>query len=919
MGQKTFPALYEELGVSFSSRSGDNWTAVCPLHDDSVASLSIQVNTGEFKCFVPTCKGFKGGPYERFYLLKTGNHPPIPLEEVEELHQKLLKNSPALKWLHEMRGLNNATIKQYKLGFDGERLTIPVFENGQCVNIRRHSVRKSSTTPKTISYKPGYGSLKLYPEENLKETVLVLCEGELDCLLLNQLGFHAITCTGGAASWKDEWTELFKGKTVYVVYDIDKAGREGATVICKKLHQTASTLKDVMLPISSPPNGDVTDYVVTFGAGKPEFDTLFAGTPNWEGVKKSAEVPAGEAVEVELSDASQSRWVGKNVKFKATVAGKDLSPYACPKTVDLTCQMGLRICGFCSIGQSNGTVKYEVNPGGLEVLRLINCSEEQQRGFIRKAAGVYPGCPRFNMKIDSYHTVEDVRMIPEVSFNSMATSEYVVRQGFHVGHGLVPNNVYEMEGMVVPNPKNQYITFVLPKSRPVKDSITGFQLTEQMKEDLKIFQAEDGQCQKKFEQIAKDLTSNVTKIYQRDALVIMLDLVYHSVMQFEFQGRIVKKGWTECLAIGDTRCGKTETVTSLIEHYRAGELSTGENASFAGLIGGMQQIGSRWSIIWGKFPLNDRRLLVIDEVSGMPVEDIGKMSGVRSSGIAEIIKVQQEKTFARTRLIWLGNPRSTRPLATYDSGVQAIKELIGRPEDIARFDLAMTVASGEVPIEIINQTSHEKISHKFTSQLCHNLILWAWSRKPTDIVFTPEASKACLSLASELSKEYSAAIPLVEPAEQRIKLARLSVACAARLFSTDDGERVLVKAEHVAFVVAFMRKIFNTPSMNYGAFSKAQMADLKLRSEDDVRAQLQPYGKELVEALLERQYIRMIDFEDVLNLGKAEVKPIIAKLVQNKALKHYHTSYVKSPAFIEFLRKLLAEGMGEPVVRKEEF
>lgn len=919
MAVKPYPALYEELGVNFSSKSGENWTAVCPLHDDSVASLSIQVETGEFKCFVPTCKGFKGGPFERFYQLRTGKNLPIPLDEVEELHQKLLKNAPAMKWLNEMRGISRATVAMYKLGFDGERLTIPIFESGDCVNIRRHSVKKNTTAPKTISYKPGYGSLKLFPEEHLKEDFLVLCEGELDAILMSQLGYSAITVTGGAASWKDDWTPLFKNKTVYVVYDIDKAGREGARAICKKLHGTALILKDILLPISSPPNGDVTDYVVVHGAGKPEFDHLFKDAGLWEETKKTKEEITGDAVEVELADASQSKWVGRNVKFKATVAGKDLSPYACPSEVNLTCQMGLRICSFCSIGQNNGTLKYQVQPSGLEVLRLINCSEEQQRGFLRKAAGVYPGCPRFNMKVDTYHTVEDVRLIPEISFNSMATAEYVVRQAYHVGHGLVPNNVYQMEGAVVPNPKNQYITFVLPKAKPVKDSITGFKLTDEMKEQLKVFQAEEGKCQEKFAEIAKDLTANVTKIYQRDALVTMLDLVYHSVLQFDFQGRLVKKGWTEALALGDTRCGKTETVTSLIEHYRAGELSTGENASFAGLIGGMQQIGSRWSIIWGKFPLNDRRLLVIDEVSGMPVEDIGKMSGVRSSGIAEIIKVQQEKTFARTRLIWLGNPRSSRPLATYDSGVQAIRELIGRPEDIARFDLAMTVASGEVPIEIINKAQHEKVSHVFTSDLCHNLVLWAWSRKPADVSFTPEASRACLEGASQLSKEFSAAIPLVEPAEQRIKLARLSVAAAARVFSTTTGEDVIVRAEHVEFVCSFMRKIFNSSSMNYGAFSKAQMADLKLKNEEEVLVQLQPYGKDLVEALLERQYIRMVDLEDVLNLGKAEVKPIIARLVQNRALKHYHTSYVKSPAFIEFLRRLLAQGMGVPVVRKEEF
>lgn len=919
MGAK-YDQHYQALGLQFVSQSGDNWTAHCPFHDDTNASLSVEINKGYFKCFVPTCKAFEGGAFKKFYNWKTGKEFEevlvVPADEVEKYHKLLLTEKPLLKWVHELRGLSQETIEKYKLGYDGERLTIPIYDSkGVCVNIRRHHPKKGASI-KTLSYQPGYGSLRLFPVENIKADEIVLCEGELDAMLMCQLGFNAMSVTGGAGSWKKGWEEHFKGKTVYVLYDIDKAGREGSVIICRFLSNYCKELRNVLLPITTPANADITDYVVTYGHGKVDVEQLLADAPVWRETSKEPEALSA-AQDVELSAASEAKWVGKQVRFKGTVAGKDLSPFACPAKVKFTCAMGLKICSFCSIGQASGNLLYEVPGTGLEVLRLINCTEDQQKTFLRKAAGVYPGCPRFEMTPETYHTVEDIRLIPEVSFNSSATAEYVVRQGYFVGHGLVPNNVYEMEGSVVPNPKNQYITFVLPKASPVKDSITGFTVTPEMIEQLKVFQSNDVEGQ--FNKIAKDLTANVTKIYKREDLVILIDLIYHSCLRFEFMGKMVKKGWTEGLVLGDTRCGKTETSTALIEHYKAGEMSTGENASFAGLIGGMQQIGSRWSIIWGKFPLNDRRLLFIDETSGMPVEDIGKMSGVRSSGIAEIIKVQQEKTFARTRLIWLGNPRSSRGLATYDAGVLAIKELIGRPEDIARFDLAMTVASGEVPIEVINEESKEKVEHVFTSELCHNLVLWAWSRQPGDIRFTDQARRACLDVASALSKEFSAAIPLVEPAEQRIKIARLAVAAACRLFSTETGQEVIVKAEHVEFVAMFLRRIFNSPSMNYGGYSKAQMADLFLRDPETVRAQIQPHGKNFVEALLERQYIRLVDFEDVLNLTKAEVKPIVAKLVQNRALKHYHTAYVKSPAFIELLRKLLANGVGAPVQIKEEF
>src|SRR6185503_2222957 len=91
----------------------------------------------------------------------------------------------------------------------------------------------------------------------------------------------------------------------------------------------------------------------------------------------------------------------------------------------------------------------------------------------------------------------------------------------------------------------------------------------------------------KFDEIHQDLEANVTKIYRRRDLLTAFDLVTHSVLSFRFQGNIVHKGWCEALVIGDTRVGKSESVGRLVNHYRVGELVTGENASFAGLIGGM--------------------------------------------------------------------------------------------------------------------------------------------------------------------------------------------------------------------------------------------------------------------------------------------------------------------------------------------
>lgn len=421
-----------------------------------------------------------------------------------------------------------------------------------------------------------------------------------------------------------------------------------------------------------------------------------------------------------------------------------------------------------------------------------------------------------------------------------------------------------------------------------------------------------GLLEEKFDEINKDLTHNITKIYGRDDLLTTIDLVFHSVLSFVFLGNIVRKGWVEALILGDTGCGKTTAVEALMKHYQAGEMIRGEGATFAGLIGGAQQVSGSgpWSITWGTLPLQDRRFVAIDEVSGLSIKDISDMSGVRSDGIAQLTKIHQEKTFARTRLLWISNPRSNRSLASYATGVDAVRELIGRPEDIRRFDFALTLASSEVPSDVINRRySGEEIPHVYTSELCHDRVLWAWSRKPEQIVFEEEAEEIILQRAKKLGEEYHSSIPLVEPADQRIKLARLAVAAAARVFSSDDeGERVMVRGEHCEFVYRFLDKIYKKKSLAYDLYSRQRFADEKLSNPQKVTEALDDRGPEFVNILLDMSFISMADIEVLGDLERQEAKEFLSILVRNRCLKRARSGFFKTPAFIELLKQLKEHG-----------
>jgi len=408
--------------------------------------------------------------------------------------------------------------------------------------------------------------------------------------------------------------------------------------------------------------------------------------------------------------------------------------------------------------------------------------------------------------------------------------------------------------------------------------------------------------QAKFEAIHRDLESNVTKIYQRRDLMTLFDLVAHSVLKFEFGGDLVRKGWVEGLVVGDTRCGKSETVSKLMEHYRCGELVTGESATYAGLVGGLQQTQKTWSITWGKLPLNDRRMLVIDELSGLPQEAIAKMSGIRSQGVAEITKIQTEKTLARVRLLWMSNPRGKRPIAAFTSGISAIEDLIGHPEDIARFDAAMTVALGEVPLSVINVSSREPVPHVYTTEACRALVYWAWSRKPDQVKWAPGAQDRVLRDATEISRRYVA--PLVEGAEQRIKMARLSVAAAARVFSTtEDGQSVYVTEEHVEFVTDFLIRVFNKPSMAFDLYSQAKISESTLNEPKAVQDQLDRLPADFRGLLNDAPSFTVADLQDFANISRDGAGELASFLVRRRCIRKGKFGYYKLPAFIRFLRE----------------
>jgi hypothetical protein len=386
----------------------------------------------------------------------------------------------------------------------------------------------------------------------------------------------------------------------------------------------------------------------------------------------------------------------------------------------------------------------------------------------------------------------------------------------------------------------------------------------------------------------------------------LLDLTFHSGLTFDFDGKRLQRGWIESLIIGDTRTGKSEVAMRMCRFFNAGEMISCESATYAGIVGGLNQWGStkEWSISWGAIPINDRRLVVLDECGGLSTEEIAAMSSVRSSGVAELTKIQQERTWARTRIVWMSNPRDSK-MSDRTYGVQQIQPLIGNPEDIARFDIAMSVQAGDVDSDLINRP-HKPGRQKYDAESCALLVRWVWSRTPEQIVWQRSAERAVYELANDMGRRYVEDPPLVQAANVREKIARFAVAIAARLFSTDASyERIVVRREHVYAAVAFMDQIYSMPGFGYAERSRELISDR--RAAERYRKQARLFlsnNRGLAKFLRGAGKFRRQDVEEVLNVDKEEANSIISTLYGFRMVRKLKGDIWVEPTLHDLLRRM---------------
>jgi hypothetical protein len=532
-----------------------------------------------------------------------------------------------------------------------------------------------------------------------------------------------------------------------------------------------------------------------------------------------------------------------------------------------------------------------------------------------KHSGVPHTCPDVEITEKEMYSVEELITVPPADEQIGAVNP-VDRRVYNVGQFDTPvNTKIKFVGVNTTSKKDRRAALQTWVSERTTTSLEQFVMDAAMKKRLSLFHPAPGQRPiQKLREIVQDLEANVTRIFGREELHIAYDLVWHSALNFKFKGVDIGKGWLELLVIGDTRTGKSEAANRLCRHYRAGVLTTCEGATFAGLVGGAQQLANTWMVSWGTIPLNDTRLVVLDEFGGIADKDIiEQMSSVRSSGIAQINKIAKQQTSARTRLIWIANPADGRRLNELSNGaIDAIKGLAKNPEDVARFDFAMAVASDEVDSATINADDPPQVKHRYTEKLCSDLVTWAWSRSVDQIIWQEGVESLVLDVAQKLGGRYITDPPLVQVENVRLKIARLAVAVAARLFSSDTtGECIVVKAEHVEAAVKLLDRFYKMTSMGYANHSARVLRDREKAKAN--REFILGYLRERTEVFDVLQSVgsdpfKLRDFEEFAAMSRLQAQEVVTVLKGHKMIRVMSKGYMRAePGMIQIVKKLEEE------------
>ena len=153
------------------------------------------------------------------------------------------------------RGITEQTLKEFHVTSNDVSIVIPVTDIHGDFSFNKYRRLPYLHGGPKYSYDKG-SRATLYGQQYIKDhDSFVITEGEMDCLVLNSHNIPALSSTGGALTFKDEWVDLLKDKDITVCFDNDEAGGVGMA----KMYRLFPNASFVFVPDDAQVK-DISDY-----------------------------------------------------------------------------------------------------------------------------------------------------------------------------------------------------------------------------------------------------------------------------------------------------------------------------------------------------------------------------------------------------------------------------------------------------------------------------------------------------------------------------------------------------------------------------------------------------------------------------------------------------------------------------------
>ena len=798
-------------------------TAVCcpfPHHTESgveyqetIPSAHINLDKGVFHCkvcekglsevsFISEILGCKYEAASKIASL---------YKDVENLHSwNQLKLNPRTKEICNELGISDEVIEELHLKTENreEDIAFPVLMYGKVVDVRNYSPynraakirsRAGSTTGMVIPF-------DLWINTN-PHTWTIICAGEKDMAVARSNGFNAITLTGGEKALP-KILKPFKNRRVAICYDHDEAGIEGAKSVAAAILPYAAEVRicTEFHEVCKEHGEDITDFFTKYKKTKRDLQKYIINSPVFT-PEEAAVVSKVTHPFVTLLEASQPKYIGRVVQSNIQVVATYEKAMPVPTTIHAV-KLNTNGDDKYNLMQQGETRDWELcDKTCQDVLKLVdnNFTEQQIRDNTREILGITKIERDVKIERPTKETVYqcNVTDLFEVTTKNPQTIEFVA---YVIGKRLESGKKYCITYKLTPHPfKGQQLTMIILDATEAADSITDFHLTEDNKKMLDQVKNMEGSVHDKVETLS-EMAKSYIGYDGYNKLIKAIDLSFHAALQFNFNGN-TERGTLDTLIVTESRIGKSSTAEALQKLYSLGTFVSlaGGNATIAGIIGGSNKVNGSYQTRAGLLPMNHRGLVIFEELAKCDKDLVKALTDTRSSGSVKITRVSGDLQLpALVRMITLSNVKSSskniQPIASYPNGITILVDLIGAPEDIARYDLMLVM--GETGNRIIDP--NWRPITPFEPEVYKTKIRWVWSRNPDQIIITRDVVEYIFKKCNELNSKYDSHIKIFGT-EAWKKVARLATAIAGYVVSTDDTyEKIIVTTECVDEAVDYL-------------------------------------------------------------------------------------------------------------------